>query len=369
MKSSQRSPIRAARLCGTGVNGAQTREPGSAEVTAKSLNTGPYQVLPDLTAEEYEALKADIAAHGIEVPIEVDERGNVLGRPPLLESSQGIESVGRGHPPGGAPRPLRRAEPRARASPQPPAPGPRPGEKQALAVQLRQVDPGAHRGRAGRFAADRLQQRQCRIWNSSAAFDHHGHVGPPAAGPKAETASACQFLVPFLESQGPTRWRPLRPPPVPSRRAVGQSAPYAATWGCGRWCPTPRSIRWRPTRPSSTVAYLPRAGLKPILVGLQPNGRWHQSRLYPTGLLRVADHRAEWWQAALEVFPQRRAAGPCGMGQAPLDSAVSQRHSRRWLGARRGAARPEEPPKPGRTSSKGGETTILRWPRYKPTAQ
>lgn len=37
-----------------------------------------YQLLPDLTPEEYEALKASIASHGILVPIEVDEQGNVL---------------------------------------------------------------------------------------------------------------------------------------------------------------------------------------------------------------------------------------------------------------------------------------------------
>lgn len=37
-----------------------------------------YQVMPDLTADEYEALKADIAARGVQVPIEFDEDGNVL---------------------------------------------------------------------------------------------------------------------------------------------------------------------------------------------------------------------------------------------------------------------------------------------------
>lgn len=37
-----------------------------------------YQLLPELSEEEYEALKADIAAKGIQVPIEVDEEGNVL---------------------------------------------------------------------------------------------------------------------------------------------------------------------------------------------------------------------------------------------------------------------------------------------------
>lgn len=38
----------------------------------------PYQVMPNLAIEEYEALKADIAARGVQVPIEFDEDGNVL---------------------------------------------------------------------------------------------------------------------------------------------------------------------------------------------------------------------------------------------------------------------------------------------------
>lgn len=38
----------------------------------------PYQVMPDLTDEEYEELKSDIAERGVMVPIEFDENGNVL---------------------------------------------------------------------------------------------------------------------------------------------------------------------------------------------------------------------------------------------------------------------------------------------------
>ena len=37
-----------------------------------------YQVMPDLTAEEYAELKADIEQRGVMVPIEYDEAGNVL---------------------------------------------------------------------------------------------------------------------------------------------------------------------------------------------------------------------------------------------------------------------------------------------------
>jgi N6-adenosine-specific RNA methylase IME4 len=37
-----------------------------------------YQVMPDLTPIEYEALKADIAERGVLVPVEVDENGDLL---------------------------------------------------------------------------------------------------------------------------------------------------------------------------------------------------------------------------------------------------------------------------------------------------
>jgi len=40
--------------------------------------TGQYQLLPDLTPEEYESLKADIAERGVKVPVEYDEQGNIL---------------------------------------------------------------------------------------------------------------------------------------------------------------------------------------------------------------------------------------------------------------------------------------------------
>src|SRR5690606_4370071 len=37
-----------------------------------------YQILPGLSAEEYEALKAGIAQRGVQVPVEYDEDGNIL---------------------------------------------------------------------------------------------------------------------------------------------------------------------------------------------------------------------------------------------------------------------------------------------------
>lgn len=40
--------------------------------------TEKYQLLPPLSAEEYERLKADIALRGVMVPVEIDENGNIL---------------------------------------------------------------------------------------------------------------------------------------------------------------------------------------------------------------------------------------------------------------------------------------------------
>lgn len=37
-----------------------------------------FQVMPDLSEEDYSALKADIAQHGVLVPVEYDDEGNVL---------------------------------------------------------------------------------------------------------------------------------------------------------------------------------------------------------------------------------------------------------------------------------------------------
>lgn len=42
------------------------------------MTIDPYQLLPDLTPEEYQALRADIEANGLRVPVDVDEHGNVL---------------------------------------------------------------------------------------------------------------------------------------------------------------------------------------------------------------------------------------------------------------------------------------------------
>jgi ParB-like chromosome segregation protein Spo0J len=40
--------------------------------------TAPYQVMPALNAEDFEALKTDIEARGVVVPVEYDEHGNVI---------------------------------------------------------------------------------------------------------------------------------------------------------------------------------------------------------------------------------------------------------------------------------------------------
>src|SRR5579884_2742792 len=43
-----------------------------------SAASGPYQLLPPLDPDAFAALKADIAANGVLVAVEVDEAGNLL---------------------------------------------------------------------------------------------------------------------------------------------------------------------------------------------------------------------------------------------------------------------------------------------------
>jgi transposase-like protein len=49
------------------------------ERTERQMNARQtYQVMPPLSPEEYAALKADIAARGVQVPVEYDDEGNIL---------------------------------------------------------------------------------------------------------------------------------------------------------------------------------------------------------------------------------------------------------------------------------------------------
>ena len=43
-----------------------------------TLKAGPYQALPDMPPEQFDALKADIAVRGALTPIDVDEQGTIL---------------------------------------------------------------------------------------------------------------------------------------------------------------------------------------------------------------------------------------------------------------------------------------------------
>lgn len=54
-----------------------------------------YQVMPDLTPIEYEALKADIAEHGVLVPVEVDENGDILDGHHRVKAWQELTTEGR----------------------------------------------------------------------------------------------------------------------------------------------------------------------------------------------------------------------------------------------------------------------------------
>ncbi len=53
-----------------------------------------YQVMPDLTPIEYEALKADIEERGVLVPVEMDEDGNILDGHHRVKAWQQLRSEG-----------------------------------------------------------------------------------------------------------------------------------------------------------------------------------------------------------------------------------------------------------------------------------
>ena len=48
------------------------------EAPVETNKISSYQLFPDLSDEEYQSLKTDIATHGILVPVEKDEHGNIL---------------------------------------------------------------------------------------------------------------------------------------------------------------------------------------------------------------------------------------------------------------------------------------------------
>src|SRR5258708_6847165 len=61
-----------------GTGGAGRRHRSGGEVMSGTERKEKYQLLPDLPPDEYTALKADIAANGVLVPVELDEFGIIL---------------------------------------------------------------------------------------------------------------------------------------------------------------------------------------------------------------------------------------------------------------------------------------------------
>ncbi|MEU6388802.1 ParB N-terminal domain-containing protein [Streptomyces sp. NPDC046939] len=62
-----------------GEPGANNDSRGVASMSATVRPAaGAYQVMPALTVEEYAALKADIAEHGIRVPVVLDQHGDII---------------------------------------------------------------------------------------------------------------------------------------------------------------------------------------------------------------------------------------------------------------------------------------------------
>lgn len=63
-------------------NGGAEDLAGSVPMVAPSTDTAPeaapFQVMPPLSDDEYAALRDDIAAHGVRVPVDVDQHGRIL---------------------------------------------------------------------------------------------------------------------------------------------------------------------------------------------------------------------------------------------------------------------------------------------------
>jgi ParB-like chromosome segregation protein Spo0J len=67
------------RVADAGADEKPTGDGGlSAATLAQSPDVSPFQVMPPLTADEYAALREDIASHGVLVPITVDQHGTII---------------------------------------------------------------------------------------------------------------------------------------------------------------------------------------------------------------------------------------------------------------------------------------------------
>ena len=62
--------------------------------TGEITQVAPYQVMPDLPQDDYAALKADIAEHGVLIPVETDELGNLLDGHHRVRAWQELRAAG-----------------------------------------------------------------------------------------------------------------------------------------------------------------------------------------------------------------------------------------------------------------------------------
>ncbi len=59
-------------------DGAVLKTRSDRVTTEPAIENQPYQLLPPLSDDEYRALKADIAVHGVLVAVEVDDQGHII---------------------------------------------------------------------------------------------------------------------------------------------------------------------------------------------------------------------------------------------------------------------------------------------------
>ena len=73
-----RDPKEAGLWYPTHAGRALASEAAATDLDSVPETSGPYQLLPPLSADEYQALRDSIAQHGVMVPVEYDEAGNIL---------------------------------------------------------------------------------------------------------------------------------------------------------------------------------------------------------------------------------------------------------------------------------------------------
>ncbi|MHB1510121.1 MAG: DNA methyltransferase [Acidimicrobiales bacterium] len=75
-------------------DGAVLKTRSDRVTTEPTIENQPYQLLPPLSDDEYRALKADIAVHGVLVAVEVDDQGHIIDGHHRVQAWQELRAEG-----------------------------------------------------------------------------------------------------------------------------------------------------------------------------------------------------------------------------------------------------------------------------------